>query len=334
MSGSNGLKISKSAYMEVLRGLKNELGIKIEYPNGAGGKYDMVGCFNKMKSSDKDAIAASFDSLLDLTLKDDLLSIMKKCGVRKYTDLLKGKKGSGKALKEAGIIIQAVDEKGNVIKDINKVKAGHRNWLISRVDSEGNVMKDANGKLEQFKWKDFNSDSYIQGAEANVNELLAAAGYDCVSYLKLTDEQKAMVKNDSIARYSSTGTLVSGTDNVAVGQTATDSSATGSTTDLTASSTTGSTKELMNALLADLFDADKLLNTDKTNATEDKEEVESTDEADEADEAEETDKKEELTLTEFWDKVQELVNEKQITKDEAIKVIEEEYICPARDFSF
>ena len=176
---TKGLTLNDAKYSELKIKLK-EKGMTIEDGNGL---LDMQTFFNNMIDSEKEKIAASFDSQLDLELKDDIMAIMKETGVNRYIDLLSNKKCVEK-LKKAGIVVQATDKNGNIVK---KPGVAHRDWQISRVDEDGKVIQDQNGKLEQFKWKDFNSDSYIQGAEANVNELLAAAGYDCVSKLKASD---------------------------------------------------------------------------------------------------------------------------------------------------
>lgn len=174
----SGLTIDDNKYRDLRTTLKQK-GINIE---DGEGKLDMRSNFNDhMKAKDKEEVAASFDSELDLKLQDELSSIMKKCGVNRYIDLLRNDK-CAKMLKDAGIVVQALKDDGSINSD---PKASTRNWQISKVDPKtGKVIKDQNNKLEQFKLKDFNSDSYIQGAELYVNELLSAAGYDCVSRAK------------------------------------------------------------------------------------------------------------------------------------------------------
>lgn len=259
-----GHDLSDSQYKQLKADLKKQ-GMNIE--DGTG-KLDMQGAFNQMSDNDKQKIADSFDSLLDLKLKDDIMKVMEECGVNRYIDLLKNKKCTDK-LKAMGIVVQAIDQDGKVIKD---PKASTRNWQISRVDKDGNVIKDENGKLEQFKWKDFNSDSYIQGAEANVNELLAAAGFDCVTKLGLDAEGKAKLAN--IQGMSS---------DIGIGETS------------SASQTNDPTKP---------FNIDTMFFTEK----EQKE-----------------DSREEISLSEFEQKIQELITNDGLTRTEAEAEIANQY---------
>lgn len=172
--------------------LKSELGQKgIRIEDGAN-LLDMRTEFNGMSGDDKEDIAKSFDSLLDLKLSDDIQGVMKQYGIDKYTDLINNPKCKDK-LKSMGIVVQGLDKHG---KPVSNPKDGQcRDWVISRVDKDGKVIADEKGNLAQFKWKDYNSDGYAQCAEVNVNELLAAAGYDCVSRLKLNAADAASLKN-------------------------------------------------------------------------------------------------------------------------------------------
>ena len=182
-------KVSAAQYEAFRAQMKSKLGVKIEASKaGAKGSADYLGGFNRIKEEEKQEIAKTFDSKLDLQLQADLAAVMKKHGARRYIDLI-CKEGAAADLKKLGIVVQSLDKSGNP----KKPKNGDRNWLISRVDSNGNLIKDEKGALAQFKMKDFNSDSYIQNCELYVNDLLKIAGYDCVSSLDLSPEELAQI---------------------------------------------------------------------------------------------------------------------------------------------
>lgn len=182
-------KVSAAQYEAYRAQMKAKLGVQIEASKaGATGSTDYLGGFNRISENEKQEIAETFDSKLDLQLQADLAKVMKACGINRYIDLVQNQKAV-KMLKEMGICVQSLDKSGKP----KTPKNGDRNWLISRVDKDGNIIKDDKGGLAQFKMKDFNSDSYIQNCELYVNDLLKVAGYDCVSSLDLSPEELAQI---------------------------------------------------------------------------------------------------------------------------------------------
>lgn len=200
--------ISAAQYEAYRTQMKNQLGVSIE--KNSTGTANYIGGFNGISEADKQEIAKTFDSKLDLQLQADIAKVMKQCGVNRYIDLINNPKAA-KMLKDLGICVQSLDKNGNV----KQAKNGDRNWLISRVDKDGNVIKDEKGGLAQFKMKDFNSDSYIQNCELYVNDLLKIAGYDCMSSLDLSPAELAELAS---MQGSSSGIGVGGSQSGALNQ--------------------------------------------------------------------------------------------------------------------
>lgn len=208
----SGMDVGK--YEQVQKEL-SAIGINIEDASNAGNAtLNMQSLFDQLDPNEKASIAKSFDSIKDLELKGEICEFMKENGIRRYIQFTDP--AIAEKLQAAGLKVEALNPDGSVCTD---PKASCRDWRISKLqladptkpyDKDTNpytdkVVADSDGKLEQFKWKDFNSDSYIQQAEVNVNVLLDRAGYSCVnelSYMKdghhKVDELKAIENLDAV----------------------------------------------------------------------------------------------------------------------------------------
>lgn len=118
-----------------------------------------------------DAIAASFDSELDLYIQEKVNEAM-----RKFGSCSKGYLGekAQKWLKDNyNIVVEAVG---------SEEKQTNRAYAFSLVDENGNVIQDANGKKGSYIFADcLIPDGYAQGAEVNLSSILDQMGYECIS---------------------------------------------------------------------------------------------------------------------------------------------------------
>ncbi len=123
------------------------------------------------------AIADSYDSVLDMVLKQKLEKVL---GTGSWKiENLKTPQVQAK-LKKAGIEFKVLD---------------HRIYTFSLIDDEGNVIQDENGKLGQIIMTDkVLPDGYMQGVDKNWNAILDAVGYNCVSELDFTAEEWNQIK--------------------------------------------------------------------------------------------------------------------------------------------
>jgi hypothetical protein len=123
------------------------------------------------------AIADSYDSVLDLVLKQKLEKVLGD-GSWKIEDLSSAKNQA--KLKEAGIEFKVLD---------------HRIYTFSLVDDDGNVIQDEEGNLAQVIMTDkVLPDGYMQGTDKNWNAVLDYVGYNCVSELDYTKEEWAQIQ--------------------------------------------------------------------------------------------------------------------------------------------
>ncbi len=120
------------------------------------------------------AMAASYDSVLDLYIED---SIQKFIREELNGDTSFWWDGRGFMTEEAQK--RLMDEYG--IK-VTQVGEDRRTYSFSLVDENGNVVEDANGKKASILWGDWViPDGYAQGAELNLSSILDSIGYDCIS---------------------------------------------------------------------------------------------------------------------------------------------------------
>ncbi|MBQ8635120.1 hypothetical protein IJX73_01160 [bacterium] len=139
-----------------------------------GGRYkvtmDTDGDGTMEEVSAAEAMAASFDSELDLYIESELNKIIQKYGHRGWT----GSEKVGFLSEEAKAELL---EKGIKVDMIN-----NRTYTFSLVDENGNVMVDENGNEGSILFGDWViPDGYAQGAEQNLSSMLDMMGYDCVS---------------------------------------------------------------------------------------------------------------------------------------------------------
>ena len=135
----------------------------------SGGRYDVnIDTNNDGKMENMciaDAIAASFDSELDLYIQEQIIQILGKYGHKISTGFL-----SNSAIAELA-------EKGI---QVNKID--NRIYTFSLVDENGNVIEDENGNKGSIIFSDcLIPDGYAQGAEINLASILDVMGYDCIS---------------------------------------------------------------------------------------------------------------------------------------------------------
>lgn len=136
-----------------------------------------------------DAIAASFDSELDLYIQEKVNEAMKKFGSCSKGYL--GEQAQKWLYDNYGITVEAVggykvDKNGEIMKDENGdpiIQQTNRTYAFSLVDkATGKVIEDANGKKGSYIFSDcLIPDGYAQGAEVNLSSILDQMGYDCIS---------------------------------------------------------------------------------------------------------------------------------------------------------
>lgn len=136
-----------------------------------------------------DAIAASFDSELDLYIQEKVNEAMQKFGSCSKGYL--GEQAQKWLYDNYGITVEAVggykvDKNGEIMKDENGdpiIQQTNRTYAFSLVDKEtGKVIEDANGKKGSYIFSDcLIPDGYAQGAEVNLSSILDQMGYDCIS---------------------------------------------------------------------------------------------------------------------------------------------------------
>lgn len=120
------------------------------------------------------AMAASYDSELDLYIEDSIQKFIKE---ELNGDTSYWWDGHGFMTEEAQK--KLYDQYGIVITQIGDDR---RTYSFSLVDEEGNVVEDANGNKASILWGDWViPDGYAQGAELNLSSILDSIGYDCVS---------------------------------------------------------------------------------------------------------------------------------------------------------
>lgn len=114
-----------------------------------------------------EAMAASFDSELDLYIEDVLHQAIEKFGTKFYWG------GSFKSQEAQDFFAQH----GIRVDQIN-----NRTYTFSLVDDEGNVLEDSEGGKGSILFGDWViPDGYAQGSELNLSSLLDQMGYDCIS---------------------------------------------------------------------------------------------------------------------------------------------------------
>ena len=120
------------------------------------------------------AMAASYDSELDLYIEDSIQEFIEKyCGndTAFWWD--------GRGFMQPEMQEKLYQEYGIVI---NQVGDDRRTYSFSLVDQDGNVLEDANGNKGSILWGDWViPDGFAQGAELNLSSILDSIGYDCVS---------------------------------------------------------------------------------------------------------------------------------------------------------
>lgn len=194
-SGTTAKKsnISQSEWCGLRKTLK-KYGVSIEGP-GKYGNFNNVlnnvnkglnaGCMISVTGENGEekqvelnqAIADSYDSVLDLVLKEKLKKVLGD-GNWKIKDL--GTPKMQAKLKAAGIEFKTLD---------------HRIYTFSLVDDDGNVIQDENGHLAQIIMTDkVLPDGYMQGTDKNWNAVLDSVGYNCVSELDYTEEEWAQIQ--------------------------------------------------------------------------------------------------------------------------------------------
>ncbi len=109
-----------------------------------------------------DAVAASYDSELDLYIQEELQQFL-----GDSWSIKKLNAGQEELLAQKGIKIEQV---------------GDRVWSASLVDSEGNVLEDEYGNKGSIIYCDrLVPDGNVQGIEMNFASILDVMGYDCIS---------------------------------------------------------------------------------------------------------------------------------------------------------
>ena len=134
-----------------------------------GGRYkidmDTDGDGELENVSIAEAVAASFDSELDLYIQEQLTKILGKYGHK---------------IKTGFLCDEAVAELAEMGIQVNKIN--NRVYTFSLVDENGNVLEDENGNKGSIIFSDcLIPDGYAQGAEFNLSSLLDVMGYDCIS---------------------------------------------------------------------------------------------------------------------------------------------------------
>ncbi len=194
-SGTTAKKsnISESEWCGLRKTLK-KYGVDIEGPGKYGNFKNVLGNVNKGLNSGcmisvinangeeeqvelNQAIADSYDSVLDLVLKEKLRKVL----------------GSGNW--NIGNYIKNIKQDDLRKAGIEFTVLGDRIYTFSLVDDDGNVIQDENGKLAQIIMTDkVLPDGCMQGTDKNWNAVLDSVGYNCVSELDYTQEEWAQIQ--------------------------------------------------------------------------------------------------------------------------------------------
>lgn len=174
--------MSEEEYDEYQSFTKDTYGIQLENLSVGNFQSVAVSMERMIGSENADAMAASYDSVLDLVLDQKLNNALedifgKDCTMPNWDRIMNC---ADRLKKEYGIVIE---------------KNADRMFWVSLVDENGNVIKDENGNLAQVK----KSDNMLPDGLAQKNEIFASGaldmmGYDCISFLDLTGEEYEQVK--------------------------------------------------------------------------------------------------------------------------------------------
>jgi len=138
---------------------------------------DIDGDGDMEEVSGAEAVAASFDSELDLYIEAQVLAVMEKYGTQCWT----GSEFVGFLCEEAKAELA---EKGIIVQ-----KLDNRTFTFSLVDKDGNIMEDEAGGKGSIIFGDWIiPDGYAQGAEQNFSSILDMMGHDCVSRADIKDK--------------------------------------------------------------------------------------------------------------------------------------------------
>lgn len=127
------------------------------------------------------AIANSFDSVLDLYIQKEVQYCVKKFGRSTGLD--------GYLSDEA---LAYLKSKHIEVNDVENSALNGKVWAFSLVDDNGNILQDENGNLGSCIFADgLNADGYMEDIEMQFPSILDELGYDCLSRADFngTDEE-------------------------------------------------------------------------------------------------------------------------------------------------
>ena len=174
--------MSEEEYDEYQAYARDTYGIQLENLSVGNFQSVAVSMERMIGKETTDAMAASYDSVLDLVLDQKLNNALedifgKDCKMPDWDSIMNC---ANRLKKEYGIVIE---------------QNADRMFWVSLVDENGNVIKDENGNLAQVK----KTDHMLPDGLAQKNEIFASGaldmmGYDCVSFLDLSAEEYDQVK--------------------------------------------------------------------------------------------------------------------------------------------
>ena len=146
-----------------------------------GSKYITVTDSQGVTKSGVEAMADSYDSVLDLYTQEQFKKVLEEYGSGTFVNNCNFLKHTKEIREKYGIDIKLVETKN---ADGSKAVQGiqNRTFEISLVDDNGNIIEDAEGNKSTILFGDWViPDGCAQGAEFDFISVIDEAGYDCIS---------------------------------------------------------------------------------------------------------------------------------------------------------
>lgn len=154
-----------------------------------GSKYITVTDKDGVTKSGVEAMADSYDSVLDLLTQSQFQKVLEEYGAGTFTNNNNFLKHADEIREKYGIDIKEVSTQN---ADGSKAVEGisHRTFEISLVDENGNIIEDADGNKSTILFGDWViPDGTAQGAEFDFISVIDECGFDCVSKADFIDNE-------------------------------------------------------------------------------------------------------------------------------------------------
>lgn len=153
-----------------------------------GEKYITVTDANGETMSGVEAMAKSYDSVLDLYTQEQFKKVLEDYGYGTFTNNCQFLKHTDEIREKYGIDIKMVETQRDGKRDVAGVQ--NRTFEISLVDKDGNIIEDEDGNKSTILFGDWViPDGCAQGAEFDFISVIDQAGFDCVSKADFIDNE-------------------------------------------------------------------------------------------------------------------------------------------------